>query len=108
MTGNRRVDGPKWTRNSIEKAQERFPGKDIESLYYIAKLVPPKGKTRKAIKAICAPREKVWMEHGYVGRYYKITPDRIVFVLAAPETIITVFKLPASGKKMGIHSVCPE
>jgi hypothetical protein len=93
MTESRRVDGPQWTRNSIEKTRERFPGKDIESLYYIAKLVPRKGKIRKAIKEICAPREKIWMANGYIGRYYKITPDRIVFVLAAPETVLTVFQL---------------
>lgn len=84
---------PVWAKNCLERAQHRFPGKDIESLYYIAKLVPHKGKTRKAIKARCAKKELIWMNHGYAGRYYKITPDRIVFVLAAPETVLTVFQL---------------
>jgi len=86
--------GPQWTADAIRRASERFPDIDMDALYREARLVPAHGKTRKRIKACCPTNARKWMENGYAGRYYKIALGHIVFVLAAPETIITVFRLP--------------
>lgn len=88
-----RGSGPVWTEYALKKAAERFPGVDLNSQYVIARLLPKKGRLRSKIKSRLSRFDRKWMEHGYIGRYCKVTPDRIVFVLAVPEIIITVFQI---------------
>lgn len=88
-------DGPEWTENAFRIARERFPEVvDFDSEYYVAKLLAPRGKKRARIKAACAKHDKKWMESGFIGRYYKVTQSGLVFVVAAPEIIIHVFRIP--------------
>lgn len=95
-------DGPDWLDNAVRVARERFPEViDLDSEYYVAKLLAPRSKKRAKIKAACAKHDKKWMESGYVGRYYKVTRSGLVFVVAAPELIIHVFKI-----SRGSDSIC--
>ncbi|MFL9611044.1 hypothetical protein ACKF11_13235 [Methylobacillus sp. Pita2] len=92
---------PKWTKNARQKAQERFPGVDLDSKYVLAKRVGQHSKFRKQIKLLCPGPYARWMADGFAGRYYKVTRERIVFVVEQPETILTVFQMPdpSPGKK---------
>lgn len=83
-----------FTEFAIAKCIERFPGQDMHALYLTARLLTAKkSKLRSRIKARSSIDAKNWMSHGYQGRYYKCTSAGVVFVMAAPETVITVFKL---------------
>lgn len=48
---------------------------------------------RARIKRACPLNAKKWMSQGYAGRYFKVAENRIVFVIQAPETIVTVFDI---------------
>lgn len=63
----------------------------MESLYASSR--PAGRKTRAKIAAACKVSARQWMRGGFKGRYFMITRDRVVFVMQAPETVVTVFKL---------------
>lgn len=87
---------PIFSSCALSKIAENFPDKSVEEileLYADAKLLPKKSKRRSIIKSRCLPHDRKWMESGFVGRYYKVTRCGIVFVVATPEIIITVFAL---------------
>lgn len=80
-----------WTEHALERAQERFPGADMLVLYARARRAGK--KTKRRIKASCPVSARKWMSSGFVGRYYLVTRDGIVFVMQAPETVVTVFDM---------------
>lgn len=93
--------GPLWTDHAKRRSAERFPGVNIESIYASAKPLPRRGKMRARIKRACPVNAKKWMSHGFAGRYFKIAENRIVFVIQAPETVLTVFEImPVANGKM--------
>lgn len=59
-------------------------------------------KGRKAIQAAC-PRHAVLLGGTFQGFYYLRTPDDIIFVMTAPEKIITIFQL-ARAKSAGAEA----
>ncbi|MGP1715582.1 MAG: hypothetical protein ACTS9Y_00250 [Methylophilus sp.] len=87
------TDGPKWHDRARRVAEERFPGIDLDSEYYSARLLPKKGGLRTKVKAACAKQELKWIEEGFKGRYYKVSPKKLCFVVASPELIIHVLSL---------------
>jgi hypothetical protein len=72
---------------------ERFPERDIENEYAQAKQRVGK-KTKRRIEASNPVAYPQWHKGGFKGRYFCMTRSRIVFVMAAPEIIVTVFQLP--------------
>lgn len=83
---------PKWSDHALERWQERFPNTDRDFAYANARRVGRKVKAK--IKRSCPVESRRWMSHGFMGRYFLINRDGIVFVMAAPETVITVLYLP--------------
>lgn len=73
---------------------ERFPGVDLENEYARARRVGK--KIRKRIAAACPVAYPQWHKGGFKGRYLLITRTRIVFVMAAPEIMVTCFPLEDS------------
>lgn len=82
---------PMYTDHALERIAERFAGVDIDSEYARARRVGR--KTRQKIKASCPVSAKTWMRGGFKGRYYLLSRSKIVFVVHAPETVVTVFRL---------------
>lgn len=85
------MDSPTFTAHALERIAERFAGIDIENAYACSNRVGR--KTRQKIKASCPVSARTWMRGGFKGRYYRITKDKIVFVIQPPEQIVTVFQL---------------
>jgi hypothetical protein len=82
---------PTFTPHALERIAQRFAGVDISNAYACSKRTGK--KTKKKISESCPVASRVWMRHGFKGRYYRITKDKIVFVVAPPEVILTVFRL---------------
>jgi hypothetical protein len=80
-----------YTPHALERIAERFPDVDIENAYARAGRVGK--KTKRKIKDSCPVSARVWMTGCFKGRYYRITKDKIVFVIEPPEKIVTVFRL---------------
>lgn len=79
------------TLHAQQRWAERFPDLDISLIFAKAKCRVGR-KTRALIRAACPAHDDV-MRGGFKGIYYNMTPDRIVFVMTPPETIITAFRL---------------
>lgn len=90
---NTENEGPVWNERALRVAKERFPQYDLESEYYAARLLPKKGPMKTRVKDACSKHDKKWIEEGFQGRYYKVSPKRLVFVVCAPELIIHVLSL---------------
>lgn len=83
-----------WSEHALERAKERFPDISIERLEAMAKYSRlATKKTKSKLKALCPESAKTWMVGGYQGRYFKCTKEGIVFVIHAPETIVTLFRI---------------
>lgn len=87
---------PVWSDHALARWAERFPNSDPEFEFARAKRVGR--KTKAAIKAHC-PGNAHWMQGGFKGRYFLMTKDRLVFVLHAPDTVVTVFTLAVNCKQ---------
>jgi len=87
------------TQHAIQRWAERFPGVDMAQAYLSATVRVGK-KTRAKIQAAC-PAHGQFTNGLFNGRYYKMTRDQIVFVIAPPETVITVFRLGPQIEKKG-------
>jgi hypothetical protein len=82
---------PVWTSHAKRRSEERFPELDLELLFQNSRSV---GKSlKKQIKRLCPVAATTWMSGGFKGRYFRIGAGKIVFVIQAPETIVTVFRL---------------
>jgi hypothetical protein len=78
----------KWTRHALDRWQERFPELDAETEWARARRVGRKGKRK--LRDRC-PAHAHLMRSGFQGFFYRISRNNVVFVVAAPETIVTVF-----------------
>lgn len=92
---------PAFTQHALERIAERFADIDIENAYANSGRVGR--KTRQKIKASCPVSARKWMSGGFKGRYYRITKDKIVFVVQPPETVVTVFRL---DMEQATHTRC--
>lgn len=81
----------KLTEHAVKRWNERFSGLDIETEYLKARQRVGK-KTKRKIKETC-PLNAHYCNHEFNGRYMKMTKEGIIFVIAPPETIITVLKI---------------
>jgi hypothetical protein len=88
---------PEFTPHARERVAERFPDIDIENAYAISGRAGK--KTKRKIKDSCPVSARKWMSEGFKGRYYRITKDKIVFVVQPPETVVTVFRLEVNRIK---------
>jgi len=84
------VDGLVWSDHALQRARERFPDIDLENLYPGARRAGK--KLKRKIKAACPVSAEKYMR-GFNGRYVMVTRCQIVFVMQAPETVVTVFRL---------------
>ncbi len=79
---------PRFTEHAAARWVERFPGMNMLETY--AKANEKTGaKTRKMVAKSCRVHDWQWTVN-YKGKYLRMTKDKIVFVVAPPETIITV------------------
>jgi len=79
------------TKHARIRWKERFPDKDIWAEFSNA-TINIKKKTKKKILAKC--EQNAWYyEDGFKGRYMVKNRDGVVFVVAPPETIITVLDI---------------
>lgn len=79
------------TKHAAERWALRFPGRDLQAEY--ARTSRNVGrKTRRRIRESC-PRHAAYAKASNRGHYYRQTPEGIVFVMAPPETLITVLDL---------------
>lgn len=88
------------TLHAKTRWEERFPGQDLVLAFTRARR--PGHKLRPQIKAAC-PAHTHLMRRDSERFYYLITRNRIVFVVAIPETIVTVFRLPFRGEINGVR-----
>lgn len=76
------------TKHARERWIQRFPELDIAVEYCNARNRVGK-KMRKMVKETC-PRNLFYCGKTFRGRYMRMTPQGIIFILAPPETVITV------------------
>jgi len=79
------------TKHATERWAERFPDRDLTLEYCSARKGIGK-RLRRKIGAQC-PRHYRYTKGKFAGRYYLLNRNDIVFVMAPPEIIITVFEL---------------
>lgn len=87
----------KVTDHAAQRWTERFGDIDMAQAYARASQRVGK-KTKAKIKAAC-PAHVRFVSGPFLGRYFAMTDDKIVFVVTPPETIITVFRLGDKDKK---------
>lgn len=80
-----------FSPHALERIAQRFDGVDMGNKFELSSRVGK--KTRQKIKAACPVSAEKWMRDGFQGRYYRITKDKIVFMVEPPERIVTVFRL---------------
>lgn len=78
------------THHAYLKWKERFSDLDIKKEWAAARICPP--KVKKTLRKSC-PEHKKFMRATFNGRYLLAT-DRVVFVVAPPEVVITVLRRP--------------
>lgn len=79
------------TNHARQRWNERFPDMCIENTFAQARNRVGK-KTKKKIKESC-PNNLQYCSSVFRGRYMRMTRGGIVFVIAPPEVIITVFNI---------------
>ena len=85
---------PNWSDHALQRIRERFSEFSIPHLEAILERSRrPTKKQRKQIKLSCSQAAKKWMRNGFAGRYCMINRSGIVFVIEAPNTIVTLFRL---------------
>lgn len=81
-----------WTEHAKTRAAERFADRslcELEGLYLRAKRI---GKgTRKKLRANNPIAWPQFIDGPFKGRFARMTRCGIVFIVAAPETIVTIF-----------------
>lgn len=89
----RKADQLVVTPHARKRWAERVPaGVDLLNEYLSARLVGKKRK--KKIAAACPVSAEKYMQNGFAGRYFmESRRSNIIFVMQAPETVITVFCL---------------
>lgn len=81
------------TRHAQERFDERLPGEDFAELYSRARRTNK--RLRKVIRQGCPVTGPTTKPN--LGKYYLVTRRRtkpfVVWVMAAPETLVTVFTI---------------
>ena len=82
-----------FTRHAVNRFAERFSHLDIEEEWAKAKRQRTGQSTITKIRKQCRAHVAVTSKN-FKGYYYKVSPsNKVVFVVAPPETIVTVFAL---------------
>lgn len=82
----------KLTNHARLQWQTRFPELEMEREYLKALQNRIGPKTKELIKLAC-PQHAGKLTGIFQGYYYRMTRERIVFVMAAGEVVVTVFRL---------------
>jgi len=85
---------PQWTAHANQRWTERFPDIDKEEAYLNSSVAGK--KTKSKIKLACAQNARLYMSGTFAGRYFRVAYNNIIFVVQAPELIITVFPLKSN------------
>ena len=88
-----------WSPHACDRWAERFAGIDWQQELSSAKRIGK--KQRRRIRIQCPVNAARWMQGGFAGRYYLLGRSNVVFVIAAPDTVLTVFHLSAEDGKVG-------
>lgn len=88
-----------WSEHALQRKQERFPEINLDVLLYRARL-PGRGTKRKILKG-CPVSQKTYHSEGFTGRYH-LHNQTVVFVIEAPNTVITVFDMKDRGCDVAI------
>jgi hypothetical protein len=84
-----------WTGHARQRWKERLAEFDPVHEYYLTKVV---GKGLKRHIAALCPAHSELMK-GFKGFYYLHSPN-VIWVMAAPETVVTVWPKPANFKPL--------
>lgn len=85
-----------WTRHALERSQERFPDLSFDDLlaeYERARKLPR--KLRRALRERSPLFRRTMATRMLTGPHYALASRRVVFIIEAPATIVTVY--PRSG-----------
>ncbi len=80
-----------WSEHAKQRAEERFSGVNLDIELLAAKRLGK--KARRTVRRLCPVSAAKWMSSGFVGRYCLKAKSGIVFVMQAPNTVVTVFKI---------------
>lgn len=89
----------KMTRHALVRWGQRCPGLDPDMEWYGARRASKKVRAR--IRSSC-PEHAEYGTTAFRGYYYRVSRSGVVFVVAPPETIVTVFRLERN------HVECKE
>lgn len=89
----------KWTPHACQRWAERFAGIDWQQELSSAKRIGK--KLRRRIRIQCPVNAQRWMQGGFAGRYYLLGRSNVVFVIGAPDTVLTVFHLSSDNERVG-------
>lgn len=92
------------TKHAETRWLERFPTLDMEEVFAGAHCRIGR-KTRQKLRAAC-PAHEHYLHREFHGRYFRmarVNDARIIFVVAPPDRVITVFDL---NKKEFDHEQC--
>lgn len=88
-----------WSRHSLIRMATRFKDQNIMKL--INSSVVANKRIKRKIKESCPISGKKYMKQGFSGRYYMYNRKHsIVFVVGAPNEVITVFHLDNKEEEM--------
>ncbi len=94
-----------WTKHAKERWAERLAQINPEHEYYLTK-VSKKG-TKKHVAKLCPGHAEI-MKAGFKGTFYYLVSPEVFWVMAAPETVVTVFPMPENLKRKKKKSKTPS
>ena len=77
-----------FSMHACRRWGERFPGLDMQETYNRANVRTGK-KMKKQIADSCKKHREQWIGT-FKGKYIRMTQEKIVFIVAPPETVVTV------------------
>ena len=84
-----------FSKHSVRRWRERFPDLDMDLIYANSKRCGK--KTKRKVANSCPGHSELW-RGGFKGKYLRIAKHWIVFVIAPPETVITVLDFRREAK----------
>lgn len=84
-----------WTRHALQRSQERFPDLSFEDMlaeYERARKIPR--KLRRALRERSPLFRRTMPVRMMIGPHYALASRRVIFIIEAPATIVTVYPRP--------------
>lgn len=91
---------PVFTAHALQRFAERFPGLDIKTEWLAARKHGLSKGVWQHIKSRCRTLGPIYMVRPgiFKGVYYRLSPNRVVFVVRPPIEIVTVLVAPEPAK----------